>query len=138
MSYRSSLGAFGALLLLLFLGTASAAHAQDAVRRDALREAFANGNAQAVLAPSAERVAVDLPGGSSKYSRSQAVYVLQQFFDTRPPRRFAWRRTRSSGRGRFLTGRYWPEGEAQPMRVHLRLAKAEGRWAVQVVRIRRP
>jgi hypothetical protein len=134
MTYRSSLGALGALVVLFLLEAALAAHAQDeAAGRGALREALAGGDAQA-----AERVAVDLPGGSSKYSRSQAVYVLQKFFEDHPPRRFAWQRTKSSERRRFLVGRYWHEGAQQPMRVHLRLAKAQGRWTVQEVRVRRP
>ena len=81
MTYRSSLGALGALVVLFLLEAAPAAHAQDeAAGRGALREALAGGDAQALLAQAAERVAVDLPGGSSKYSRSQAVYVLQKFF----------------------------------------------------------
>jgi hypothetical protein len=139
MTYRSSLGALGALVVLFLLEAAPAAHAQDeAAGRGALREALAGGDAQALLAQAAERVAVDLPGGSSKYSRSQAVYVLQKFFEDHPPRRFAWQRTKSSERRRFLMGRYWHEGAQQPMRVHLRLAKAQGRWTVQEVRVRRP
>jgi len=139
MTYRSSLGALGALVVLFLLEAAPAAHAQDeAAGRGALREALAGGDAQALLAQAAERVAVDLPGGSSKYSRSQAVYVLQKFFEDHPPRRFAWQRTKSSERRRFLVGRYWHEGAQQPMRVHLRLAKAQGRWTVQEVRVRRP
>lgn len=138
MSYRSSLGALGALILLFLLGAAPAAHAQEAgASKGVLHKALAGGDARALLAQAAERVAVDLPGGSSKYSRSQAVYVLQKFFEDHPPRRFAWQRTSSSKRGRFLVGHYWPKGAKQPMRVHLRLAKAQGQWTVQVVRIQR-
>ncbi|PSQ78620.1 MAG: hypothetical protein BRD37_02535, partial [Bacteroidetes bacterium QH_8_67_23] len=84
----SRLRCFGALLalVLLVITVPLEAQAQEA-RQSALREAFAAGDARAVLQRAAEHVEVGLLGNSSQYSRSQAVYVLDTFFDDHPPRR---------------------------------------------------
>ena len=136
------------LALLLFAALlaagagATAARAQDegggSSSRGTLREAFSAGDARAVLQGAAERVEVGVLGNSSQYSRSQAVYVLGQFFDDHPPRRFAWKDTSTSSGSRFLTGRYWHEASEHPLPVYLRLARKNGSWTLQEVRIERP
>lgn len=135
MFYRFLLHGPGALLALL-LFTATPADAQEA-ERTALQEAFAAGDARAVMAHAAGRVEVSLFGSRSQYSRSQAMYVLQNFFEDHPPRRFSWRSMSANGRSRFLTGRYWHETAERPLPVYLRLSQGEGAWQLQEVRIDR-
>jgi hypothetical protein len=135
------------LALLLFAALlaagsgATAARAQDeggSSSRGTLHEAFAAGDARAILQDAAGRVEVGVLGNSSQYSRSQAVYVLGRFFDDHPPRRFAWKDTSTSSGSRFLTGRYWHEASKYPLPVYLRLARKNGSWTLQEVRIERP
>lgn len=123
-------------VLLLFAPLES--RAQEA-EQAALQEAFAAGDARTVLDGATGRVEVSLFGESSQYSRSQAVYVLQDFFENYPPRRFAWQDSSESGQNRFLTGRYWHSGKKQPLRVHLRLRRGgeSSGWQLQDVRIER-
>jgi hypothetical protein len=133
--------ALAALLLFLLAPDARAQNAVPEAQEEAMREAFTSGDARAVLAHAAGRVEVDLPTGSSQYSRSQAVYVLQKFFENHPPRRFAWRGASSQGRSRFLMGRYWHETSEQPLAVYLHLtnvqsAEADDEWQLQEVRLK--
>ncbi|PSQ68175.1 MAG: hypothetical protein BRD29_04480 [Bacteroidetes bacterium QH_2_67_10] len=135
----SRLRCFGALLALVLLVITVPLEAQaQEVRQSALREAFAAGDARAVLQRAAGHVEVGLLGNSSQYSRSQAVYVLDTFFDDHPPRRFEWKDTSTNGDSRFLTGRYWYEASKQAMPVYLRLSRASEGWKLQEVRIERP
>ena len=128
----------GALLVFLFVLAASSSEAYgQEVGHGALREAFAAGDAQRVLATAAKRVEVSLLGSSSQYSRSQAIYVLQKFFKDHPPRRFRWRESSTEEQNRFLMGRYWHEASKQPLPVILRLSRAEEGWQLQEVRIGR-
>lgn len=133
--FRNGIGALCAFMLLA--GAAPDARAQSA-GTEALRTAFAEGDAQALLAHATERVEVDLPEGGSQYSQSQAVYVMQEFFETHPPRRFAWQRTATQVQSRMLAGRYWHGASKQPMTVFLRLSKSQGEWRLQEIRIREP
>ena len=128
----------GALLafVLVLAVSSSEAYGQE-VPHEALREAFAAGDAQGVLATATERVEVSLLGSSSQYSRSQAIYVLQKFFKDHPPRRFVWRESSTEEQNRFLMGRYWHETSKQPLPVILRLSRAEEGWQLQEVRIGR-
>lgn len=128
---------FALFLACLFLFVpASEAWAQEAEQK-ALREAFAAGDARAVLQHGARRVEVSLLGSRSQYSRSQAVYVLQKFFDEHPPRRFAWEDTTANGQNRFMTGRYWHGAFRKPLPVYVRLSKTGEGWTLQEVRIGR-
>lgn len=125
------------LMLTLMLVVPVESRAQEA-EQDVLREALAAGDARAVLRGAASRVEVSLFGESSQYSRSQAVYVLQDFFESYPPRRFDWQDTSQSGQNRFWAGRYWHEAAERPMRVHVRLRHGEeAGWQLQEVRIER-
>lgn len=126
------------LLLVTSLSLAAADARAQGAEQATLKEAFAAGDARAVLEPAAGRVEVGVFGSSSQYSRSQAIYVLQKFFDNHPPRRFAWESTSINGQSRFLTGRYWHESSSGPLSVYLRLSKSGGGWQLQEVRVERP
>lgn len=137
MLYRLLLNGSGALMALAFLFFAvNEARAQEA-EQAVLQEAFSTGNARAVLQDASGRVEVGLFGSSSQYSRSQAVYVLQKFFEDYPPRRFVWKRTSANGRSHFMAGRYWHEAAERPVRVYVRLANSGDGWQLQEVRIER-
>lgn len=102
-----------------------------------LEDAFARGDAAEMMRHSARRVDVTLFGSSELFSRSQAGYVLKAFFsEYRPDRLLLSERSASEGNW-FAAGRYWYEAGEAPLRVYLRVRRANGGWELREVRIGR-
>lgn len=129
-----------AMLLLLLLSPALAA-AQSNSEPDVLtqvRQAFASGNARALLESASERVEVGLFGASTQYSRAQAAYVLRDFFDEHPPRGYAFEDVSEAGGSWFAAGRYWYKGGGgTPLRVYMRLSQDGEAWTIREIRVER-
>ncbi len=109
--------------------------AQDASLQH-VEQAFASGDAQALVQQAGNRVEVSLLGTTTLYSRSQAQYVLQEFFRQYPPRAFTLERVSTTEGSTFADGDYYYEHEERPLRVFLRLHPASGqRWEIREIRI---
>jgi hypothetical protein len=119
----------GAVLVMLFCGFRQQTPLVE------IREALRRGDAQALLAVAAERVEIALLGRSTLYSRSQATYVLQDFFRHYPPKRFVLINDSRAGGSWFAVGRYEVQGGDQPLDVYLRLRARGGGWELREVRI---
>lgn len=111
------------------------APAQEATPFDALREAFAAGNAPVLLRDAGERVAIALLGNSKLYSRAQATYVMQDFFQRYPPEAFTLQNNERDGSNWFATGRYRYRHAEQPLQVFLHLRLKDEQWELREVRI---
>ena len=123
LSSRRSLLRCVALICVLLLCLARPGAAQEDAS-DALGQidrAFKRGDARALVAPAADRLDVSLFGSGTQYSRSQALYVMQDFFKEYPPRRLEWQSNSEAEGSRFATGRYWHGGGGPPLRVYVRL-----------------
>ncbi len=103
-----------------------------------LRQACAEGDAEMLLAPAAERVEISLLGGSTLYSRSQALFVLQEFFEQYPPVRCEMRAARPTDEDRFVPGRCWYEGAEAPLRLYVQLEAEGGAWVLRSLRVESP
>lgn len=110
-----------------------------AVIRDTLVQrvstAFADGSAQRLLTPSADRVEVGLFGTNTFYSNAQAFYVLRDFFDTHPPADFAVGDVTEAGNSFFVRGQFDHNRDARTLQVYVRLVQREEAWELQEVRI---
>lgn len=103
----------------------------------ALVDAFRAGDSDALMKHSAQRLDVTLFGISELFSRSQAGYVLSDFFDEYRPLRLEITETSGSEGNWFAAGRYWYERGEAPLAVYFRLRSGEGVWKLREVRIGR-
>lgn len=126
----------GAVLLWLVLSV-PVAHAQEPTPLERIHEAFAQGDARALLEQAAERVEVVLLGQSRQYSRSQAVYVMDEFFREYPPEQFELADTSGSNGSQFAASQYWSNREEAPLQVYIHLRQSEERWLIREIRIER-
>ncbi len=96
--------------------------------------AFAQGDAEALVLRSADRVEVTIEGMTTTYSRAQMRYVLAEFFEAHPPEAFAFEHHMGSGEGAaFASGRYRAPGRT--FQVMARMGRREGTWELRELRI---
>ena len=96
---------------------------------------FESGDARHLLQNAADRVEISLFGTRTFYSRGQAFYVVDNFFQEYGPRRFALQDTVETDGSSFLTGRYWHVRTDRPLQVFIRMGETEEQWKIQEVRI---
>ena len=124
-----------AVLAVLLGGLAGGpAQAQEAAL-DRVQVAFADGDADAVLADAADRVEIALLGQSKLYSRAQATYVMEDFFRRYPPDVFTLDNSAGDEANWFATGRYRYKHADKPLHVYLRLRQKAERWELLEVRV---
>lgn len=97
--------------------------------------AFAQGNAQLLLSPGADRVEVSLFGTRTFYSDAQAFYVLREFFDTHPPSSFSLNDATGTGQSCFVRGRLDHTRDERSLQVYVRLVHRDAAWRLHEVRI---
>ncbi len=124
-----------AVLAVAVMAPVAVLHAQTAPPvLPALERALAGGRAADLAPLLADRVEVSLPSGSGVYSRAQAPFVLERFFDESPPRRFRIDHRMAAGRAYFVSGRYDAD-DGTSMTVQVRLALDGDTWTVRTLRI---
>lgn len=119
----------------LFASPTAKQEAPDAL--NALVKAFEDGDAESVMRHSGQRLDVSLFGMSKLFSRSQAGYVLRDFFKEHRPERLHVTDTSGSAGNWFAAGRYWYGGGDAPLAVYFRLRFGEDEWELREVRISR-
>lgn len=98
--------------------------------------AFGEGDAERLLAPSSDRVEVNLFGSRTIYSSAQAFYVLRDFFRSHVPRDFAIEDVTEAGTNCFVRGVYEQAQVDQPLQIYVRLEREEEEvWHLREVRI---
>lgn len=134
-----------ALALLLVGMSASTTRGQTPTARDGrampdtivtrVETAFANGDVQRLLTPTADRIEVSLFGTRTFYSSAQAYYVLDDFFERHPPARFTVDDVTETGDSCFLRGRLDHRRDERTLQVYVRLMNRDGAWRLQEIRI---
>ena len=120
-------------LLAGFRGTAAQAQQGQALMQ--MQDAFAGGDAEALLGDAADRVEIALLGQSKLYSRAQAIYVMDDFFKRYPPEGFTLQNDAQDEGNWFATGRYQYVHADQPLHVYLRMRLKDQQWELREVRI---
>ncbi len=131
--------AVAAVLLALALVWARPSAAQEPPPEalEAVQRAIARGSASGVLAGAAEQVEVAVLGRSTVYSRSQALYVLSEFFKQHPPASVAFGRASEAEGSVFVPGAYTAAGAEAPFQVYLRLRQKGARLELKEIRFER-
>ena len=126
------------LLMCLLSLSPAAARAQDdgpSAPFSPIRQAIIAGNAKVLLSYSSERVEINLFGRSGVYSPSQAVYVVQDFFQKYPPKQFAFRDTSHTRHSWFVGGIYQHARNNAPLRIYLRIRSSDRKWKLREIHI---
>ena len=123
-------------LFIVLCGGGIVAAAQQAPALEHVERTFSVGDAETLLSAASERVEIALFGSSTLYSRAQALYVMQHFFQDYPPVQFSLQHTSAEDGNWFATGRYYHARSDYPLRVYVRLrAQEEEQWEVREIRI---
>lgn len=100
-----------------------------------VERAFGHGDSQLLADVSADRVEITLFGTSTLFSRGQALYVLNDFFQQYPPRRCSFREATRTDGSWFAAGRYWYGTSDTPLRVYVGLRDQGTAWEMREIRI---
>ncbi len=100
-----------------------------------IRDAIALGNANALASQSSAYVEVSLFGAGRLYSRSQATYILKDFFKEYPPGAFSFKRKLHVGDDWYLYGNYMNYSGNAFYRMEIRIHKYRGRYEIKNIRI---
>lgn len=98
---------------------------------------LSEGNADVLVAHAEDYLELALLEQPRRYTRSQALYVLREFFRVYPPVGFKLDRSMTQGEEWWLTGRYTVLGEEQILRFYLRFGGSYPAYrlmAIQVIR----
>lgn len=105
---------------------------QEALER--IERALAVGNARDLLLATSGRVEVWTFGRGALYSRGQAQYVLQGFFEQHPPAGCTFRERSIAGGNLFATGAYYIQQREQPYKVYVHLRALSQGWELKEIR----
>ena len=128
------------ILLLLLATCAIDAPAQEVDHLeeiDRIGEAFAKGDARKIVQHASDRIELSIFGNSTLYSRSQATYVLQEFFRAHRPSSCEFEDVSAAGDSQFATGYLQVNDEDEPLRVFVRMRANDDTWKLREVRIER-
>jgi hypothetical protein len=130
-----------ALVAASLLGAAPAQAQDQTAPADTIVQrvetAFQAGDARVLLSPAADRLEISLFGARTFYSQAQALYVLRDFFERYPPRRFQVEDVSTTERHSFTVGGYWHTQDSAPLRVYVRFGRQSEAWLVQEVQVQR-
>lgn len=96
---------------------------------------FEEGAPEQLFTPAAERIDVSLLGSRSYYSRSQAFYVMRDYFRHHAPRAFAVNRTARADASLFVMGTYHHAQSDAPVHVMVRFDQHDTAWMLREVRV---
>lgn len=106
---------------------------------DRLEAAIADGNVNRIIRIAAKRIDVSILNDGKNYSRSQAEFVLDQFFADHPATDFRFTDSSTSGRGKFVEGLYYSTESRQPLRVYIRLKRnTDDSWELRAFTVEKP
>lgn len=123
--------------LCLTLATPAAAQEGGTEALDELSTAIAAGDVSGIVAHAADRIDISILGAGALYSRSQARYVLEEFFRDHQPVRFSVQELSQRDGNWFASGSYWSVGGASRLTMYLRLKQKDGGWELRELRVDR-
>lgn len=110
----------------------SSAHAAAV---DRVTTTFEDGSPETLFAAAAERIDLSVLGSRSYYSRSQAFYVVRDYFRQHAPRSFTIDRTTNTESSLFIMGTYHHNQADAPVRVVVRFDEGSTAWIFHELRI---
>ena len=126
-------------LIVIFFIAATPLHAymQDDLDKvvSSIQNAIERGNAGTLINKSSAYVEVSIMGNSTLYSRSQAGYILKEFFRENPPRKFAFQKRLNVGNDWYMYGTYWNQTKEEAYRMEVRLRMNNGMYEIKNIRI---
>ncbi len=128
-------GIIGFSIALLAGGPVRRTVAQTPYGIEKVQDAFAKGDAHALLDDASDRIEIGLFGRSRLYSRAQAIHVVKGFFQRYPPVGFTLQSQAQEEGSWFATGRYRYKHAEHPLQVYLRLRLKNDQWELREVRI---
>jgi hypothetical protein len=125
--------------LAVALMTAAPAMSQDrdSSPLDSIERAFSTGSADSITAMSADRIEIAVLGKSRLYSRTQAKYVLRDFFEQYPPLQVKLSEPSATEKGLFAAGTYRFATDREPLRLYVRLRRGQSEWALREIVLER-
>ncbi len=107
---------------LIFLGMMpEITHGQtDTLNVIGILEYLSNGDEKALVNYAGDYLELALLEQPRRYTRSQALYVLQDFFRQYSPRKFELDHSMTQGEEWWLIGHYSVRNERAPLRIYLR------------------
>lgn len=98
-----------------------------------VRAAFESGDVDALIRRCADRVDLSLFGDGELLSKSQAKYVMREFFRDYPPLELDVEETSSTEGSWFASGVY-RHGRGDPLSVYFRLRSSGSEWELREIR----
>lgn len=122
-------------VLTLSLIAAAPARSQDpsAALLAVVEQAFSTADTDSITSMSAERIEIAVLGKSRLYSRTQARYVLRDFFKQYPPLQVKLSVPSTTEKGLFAAGTYRFATDREPLRMYVRLRRHESSWALREI-----
>ncbi len=102
-----------------------------------IERAFIAADADSIARMSASRVEIAVLGKSRLYSRTQARYVLRDFFDEYPPLRVELSEPSITDKGIFAAGTYRFAPDRNPLRLYVRLRRDQTTWLMREIVLER-
>ncbi len=124
------------LFSLVVLSTVTVfAQSRSSAPLSKIEQAFSKGDVDAIAALSADRVEIAVLGKSRLYSRTQAKFVLKEFFGKYPPVRAKFSEPSTTDKGLFAAGTYRHTANNQSLRLYVTLRKDASSWAVREIHV---
>lgn len=124
------------LFSLVVLSTVTVfAQSRSAAPLSKIEQAFSKGDVDAIAALSADRVEIAVLGTSRLYSRTQAKFVLKEFFGKYPPVRAKFSEPSTTDKGLFAAGTYRHTANNKSLRLYVTLRKDASSWAVREIHV---
>ncbi|MEX1055201.1 MAG: DUF4783 domain-containing protein [Rhodothermales bacterium] len=95
--------------------------------------AFERGDVDALIRRCADRVDLSLFGDGELLSKSQAKYVMREFFRDYPPQELDVEETSSTEGSWFASGIY-RHRSGNPLSIYFRLRSSDGNWELREIR----
>lgn len=100
-----------------------------------IKETLLRGDFDGLVQNFSDRVDLTIFGTSELLSRSQAKYVVKEFFRRYPPRQVILNKTTPSDGNWFASASYWHHDSVEPFLINIRMRAVDGRWELRELRI---
>jgi hypothetical protein len=123
---------------MLLFGTAARAQEEPGVALARVQSAIERGDVDGIVSQASEQIEVAVFGSSRLYSKTQARYILTDFFGNYPPRGFRFEDPSTTSRGLFVEGTYRHAGDTTPLRIYVQLRRVGSKWLLRELLIEQP
>lgn len=122
-------------VLCIGLAVAAPVAAQEKPDMSTVHDAFIKGDAHLLLDKAGERIEIALMGEGKLYSRAQATYVMQDFFQSYLPEQFTLEPGYGAEGSWIASGEYRYREAESSLQVYIRLRLKDKTWEVREIHI---